>query len=198
MHLTNTTIDSETEFTELDNALTKATAIQTKLKNDLEVAKILAQFLENPDEIKAGLKYLFSDGKYAEVCNVGLLLVENDCADVDIFCLLGQCFFARGYIDAAIKSYQSAKMLSPLESSIGINLAANYASIGEFGPAKEELMRVVDLDPENALAHLNLGIIYEAEHNEEEASKAFDSAVRLDESLISEINSARDRSKAPE
>jgi Tfp pilus assembly protein PilF len=60
------------------------------------------------------------------------------------------------------------------------NLGFAYMQTGRAEDAKRHFQQAIDIDPDNADAHFNLGSILTSEHNPDQASQHYAIAARLD------------------
>ncbi len=83
----------------------------------------------------------------------------------------------------AIADYQAALESFPDSDIVLNNLGYAQIELGRFDLALDYLRRAVAANPENAQAHLNLGIVYYAIQRFQESIDEFTEAGRLDPGL---------------
>jgi predicted O-linked N-acetylglucosamine transferase (SPINDLY family) len=87
--------------------------------------------------------------------------------------------YERGELDAAEKYFRDAAVLQPDELSAWTNLAAVTIALGRFADAVPVLLKIIDMAPELAEAHLDLGVCYNRLRRNVEAIAQYDEAIRL-------------------
>jgi len=90
--------------------------------------------------------------------------------DFRAFAELGAIFYDADRFDVAIEYYLDALALTPKNASIRIDLALAYWHSRQVADAQAHLLRVLDAEPWNPSALLNIGVIYAASHNLEAAA----------------------------
>lgn len=85
----------------------------------------------------------------------------------------------------AIEAYEAALATYPDSDTVLNNMGYAQIELGRFDRALDYLRRAVAANPENAQAHLNLGIVYYAIQRYEDSIGSFSEAARLDPALKS-------------
>lgn len=96
---------------------------------------------------------------------------------------LGYSRQLNGDTRGAVSDYEAALQTYPSSDTILNNLGYAQVELGRFDLALDYLRRAVAANPENAQAHLNLGIVYYAIQRFDDSIAAFTEAGRLDPSL---------------
>lgn len=84
-----------------------------------------------------------------------------------------------GRCDEAMAQFRWAQQLDPLTSLIGQQIAAVHVCKGELSAAIEEANKVIELDPEFAVAYFPLGHAYRRQGRYDEAIAALERGVQL-------------------
>ncbi len=92
----------------------------------------------------------------------------------------------------ALADYQVALKAFPDSDIVLNNVGYGHLQVGRYDLALDELGRAVDANPDNAQAHLNLGLTYYALGRYKDAVGAFDAAVAIDASLKDKIQQVYD------
>lgn len=95
--------------------------------------------------------------------------------------LLGDLFEAQKDHIQAINAYRRALEIEGNDPSIMISLARAYLRSGRFSSAKELLIDVITMDPENSMAHQYLGFAQLKLKETNEAVESYRQAVTVDE-----------------
>jgi Flp pilus assembly protein TadD len=72
---------------------------------------------------------------------------------------LGRLYFVRGRYEEAAESFEKAAELQP-SAGIYRNLGASYARLGRYERAVVALRRAIAINPEDAEAYRDLGVVY--------------------------------------
>ena len=86
---------------------------------------------------------------------------------------------------SAIGAYEAARAVLGDRDVLLNNLGYAHLQVGRFDRALETLTAAVAANPDNARAHLNLGLTYYASSRFRDAVASFDRALELDPSLQS-------------
>jgi tetratricopeptide (TPR) repeat protein len=78
----------------------------------------------------------------------------------------------KGDAQLALNSYETAARLYPNSVMPLINSSVLYSAIGDQVKAEENLKKVIELDPENEAANLNLGLLLAEQRRMDEAERA--------------------------
>ena len=73
---------------------------------------------------------------------------------------LGYCFLRLGWFEEAVKIYTELLRADPFDNDSRFYLASAYASLKRAGNAVEELRTILSSDPNDVLAHHDLGSCY--------------------------------------
>lgn len=90
---------------------------------------------------------------------------------------LGIYYENKGDVQSALKSYETAARLYPQALMPLINSSVLYSYTGNRAKAEENLNKVLDLDPANEAANLNLGLLLAEQGRMDEAENALKSAL---------------------
>lgn len=83
----------------------------------------------------------------------------------------------KGELDEALNSYETAARLYPESVMPLINSSVLYSYIGNHAKAEEKLKEVIEFDPDNEAANLNLGLLLAEQGRMDEAEKALKAAL---------------------
>ncbi|MBF0344107.1 MAG: tetratricopeptide repeat protein [Nitrospirae bacterium] len=92
---------------------------------------------------------------------------------------LGVVYGEAGYVEDALKQYQTAINLNPNNVESHNNLGLIYASRDNLNEALKEYQISIKLNPNYAVAHNNIGIVYFKLRQFNEASIEFQQAIKL-------------------
>jgi Flp pilus assembly protein TadD len=86
-----------------------------------------------------------------------------------------------GDLSGAIRHTEEAVRLNPRDAAPLINLGSLLLQEGKVGPAEVWLKKALELNPESAIAHKNLGVLY-AEYRKDRAQavRHYRECLRLD------------------
>jgi tetratricopeptide (TPR) repeat protein len=93
---------------------------------------------------------------------------------------LGNFHLERGDFDQAIKNFEFARRLEPRMIELLINESVAYGNLKKNDQAEKCLRRALELDPANAAANFNLGLLSAEEGNANEAEKSLRAALKSD------------------
>jgi tetratricopeptide (TPR) repeat protein len=88
-----------------------------------------------------------------------------------------------GEVTRALEEYEALRADWPDDADVLLALSQGYAATGEYAHAREPLVRLLQLDPANALLHHNLGVVHLHLNETEQAIAEFREALRLEASL---------------
>ncbi len=83
----------------------------------------------------------------------------------------------KGDAQTALNSYETAARLYPESIMPLINSSVLYSYVGNHAKAEENLKKVIEFDPDNEAANLNLGLLLAEQGRLDEAEKALKTAV---------------------
>ena len=89
----------------------------------------------------------------------------------------------RGMPRIALAYQQYAVRLSPGDPTLLLNLGTLHQTLHETGAAESAFQKCIDLDPNHALAHYNLGSVYDSKKQYDDAIEEYRRALVLDPSL---------------
>jgi anaphase-promoting complex subunit 3 len=95
-------------------------------------------------------------------------------------CNIGSVLEKQGHLGQALRYYSEATELAPKAAFIRFRKARVLLVIGETEAAKEELMILKDLTPNEATVHFLLGNLYKASDEKQQAMRHFTYALALD------------------
>ncbi len=87
------------------------------------------------------------------------------------------CLMVKGQFDEALVEIKRAQELDPLSLIIGTGLAQGYFLKNDINSAREQLLKIIELDPSFPNAHHFLGWLYHKEGRSGEAIAEFQKAV---------------------
>ena len=96
-------------------------------------------------------------------------------------------YFDRKQYNEAIVEYETALKLDPQYVDALVECADAYYMIGDYKDAKYLLIQAVRIDPKNAKAHNNLGLLYKMEGNIADGQKEIMEASILDKKYLVNI-----------
>jgi tetratricopeptide (TPR) repeat protein len=89
----------------------------------------------------------------------------------------------RGMPKIAMQYQEYATDLAPKDGTIWLNLGTIQRTMGSLGPAAGSFKKAISIDPNNALAHYNLGAVYDAEKSYDDAIEEYRRALVLEPDL---------------
>jgi Tetratricopeptide repeat len=89
----------------------------------------------------------------------------------------------KGMVKIAIEYQEYATKLGPAEPVLWLNLGSMNRTIGNLGPAESAFKKALAINPNHALAHYNLGAVYDADKKYDEAIEEYRRALVLDPEL---------------
>ena len=98
----------------------------------------------------------------------------------DLFALLGECYEHQGDLEQARQVYQQCLNLFPNYLPVRQRLAGLNILGSDRPSAIAALEKAVQLDPEQAINHYNLGNLYYSTKNLDRAAAAYQEAIRLE------------------
>lgn len=129
-----------------------------------------------------GITELQQAGRYAEAVAIGGLLLERQPKNPEVAHLIGVVYYQGGDMSLAAHHFENA-----------IKLAAQYApgtyfayfgdalhKLGQIESAEAAFRRAIEIQPDLAVAHSNLGAVLMATGREDDAIKSFRAAVDID------------------
>ena len=96
------------------------------------------------------------------------------------FFAIGKNYFAHANYQAAAIAYLNAIQIDPQFAEAHYELAQTYVKLGVWKGAYAELMRCVDLQPDNVTAHIELGNLLLAARNLDQAGQQAEIALGKD------------------
>jgi tetratricopeptide (TPR) repeat protein len=134
---TGATVSSEFSDADLGNATSQA---YSKLAQALF-------YRGQPDDTNAAIRLL-----------EGAIKTFGDAAATPLFTNLGALLLREGRLQEAANALERALYLSPEEPATCFNLANVYFEMGQFDKAAKQYETAIELQPSDAVAHLNLGL----------------------------------------
>jgi tetratricopeptide (TPR) repeat protein len=89
----------------------------------------------------------------------------------------------RGMPRVALAFQEHALRLEENDPTLWLNLGTIRRTVGSLGPAASAFKKAIAIDPVNAMAHYNLGAVYDAQKNYDEAIDEYRRALVLDPDL---------------
>lgn len=80
----------------------------------------------------------------------------------------------RGEHEQALKQYQIAQRLDPLDLTVSFQVAWAYFQLGQYDNAVQESQKVIELNPKYAVVYISLGEAYLALKENDKALRAYD------------------------
>ena len=122
-------------------------------------------------------------GRYAEAAENYRAAVTLDPADMTALSNLGVSYMLSGNFESARWAYKKAIDIEPTRSSY-TNLGLMYYYLGDYGASIEAMQHAVELQPNDHLAHANLGDVLWAAGRDADSKASFNRARTLgDEAL---------------
>lgn len=106
---------------------------------------------------------------------------------------LGHAYLENSANEKAISCFRTAIALAPANLELHHTLTTALISVGDFGAAETACQKMLDLDPNNAKAHSQLGKVFQNLERPEESLEMFECAVALapeDPGLLIELGVA--------
>ena len=134
----------------------------------------------------------FAKGEFEKAIDIWAAIVEEEPERVDLITAIANAQLQNGDLGAAEETARSAMSIDPGFHAAHNILTLVYINTGRLDEAEQLASYVTARDPENAEAHFNLGVIYDAKGLNSYALSAFSRSVKLrgdyDESRINLAN----------
>lgn len=98
---------------------------------------------------------------------------------------LGNLLALAGDLEGAQDAYERALAIEPVNTTVLYNLALVLQEQGQTKQARQTLLALLEIDPEHAWGHYQLGNLYAAKKNRKMALQHYERAFTLDRSLAS-------------
>jgi tetratricopeptide (TPR) repeat protein len=105
--------------------------------------------------------------------------IQNDPSDANAYHELAVTYRAMKNYGEALRAEEAALALQPERSEFHGIRAMVRVETGQFAQAKDEFLRVIQMDPNNAVAWNNLGNAYRELNELDEAAEAYRKAIEL-------------------
>ena len=92
---------------------------------------------------------------------------------------LGYLLWTNGQYPEAAKEFQTEIVNDPHHLQATLYLADSEMQLGQMDIAKPLLEKLVEINPENSMCHLDLGIVYAANGDNQKAADELQTAIRL-------------------
>jgi tetratricopeptide (TPR) repeat protein len=89
----------------------------------------------------------------------------------------------RGMVKVALEFQEYATKVGPNEPTLWLNYGTMQRTAGNLGGAASAFKKALDLNPNHAMAHYNLGAVYDADKKYDEAIEEYRRALTLDPDL---------------
>lgn len=122
---------------------------------------------------------LIKDGKFAEAKDVLADLLQSDPQNRDALLHLGVCYSELGNPERAVRTLSECVKHHPDDSNAYVALGYAYFLLRQNGPARENFLKALEIDPRNSFALRNLGSLFGQE-------KDYDRAIECLEKLFTE------------
>ena len=96
---------------------------------------------------------------------------------------LAFALFASGHRQEAVAEYEKLVRSDPSDAELRINFGTALREAGLLGQARHELEEALQLCPDSARAHYQLGLLWITQKDKGRAMEQFHAARRLDPSL---------------
>jgi tetratricopeptide (TPR) repeat protein len=154
-------------------------------KGDLRAAveAVRRALAQNPEDTDAaGLLggYLVEAGRPKEAARVLAPYAKRAEPDPDVLTARGMALAALGETKAALATFEQARSISPGNSMNLVNIGTTHLMSGDLVHAREAFLAAIDIAPDFARAHNNLGVIAAREGRLEEAVARWRRALALD------------------
>ena len=126
---------------------------------------------------------LLNEAKATEAAIIVTGVFERHPESVDAAHLLALCQKRLGNFSAAIKAFQSAQRLDPLNATIAGNLANLLSQMGDRQHSVDTYLRALELNPDSPELLLNLGLTLLEQGKSEEAIDAFTAAIKKNNAM---------------
>ena len=111
-------------------------------------------------------------------------LVAQNPKDADQLNDLGNLLALARDLDGAEEAYRRALQIEPTSTTILYNLALVLQEQGETKQARQTLQSILEINPDHAWGHYQLGTLYDAQNNRTKALEHYERAFTLDRSLV--------------
>lgn len=121
-------------------------------------------------------------GNNAEALDVYEDLADEDGLEVEVLSWMGYTYLKEGKTDQAISTLESALAKSPNDAAVLVNLGNAYttrAAAGDSAKALTVYNKLIQLSPNNAVAHYNVGVLRMKAGDHAAAIPSFQAAARL-------------------
>ncbi len=142
----------------------------------------------NPEAMVREGRDLLENGSYAQATVAFQQALKLDAHNVAALRGLGKVFYKKGgrtNLDAALKHYQEAIRLAPMDHDLYAITAKIYDALGKRKEATLErkkfvIVRALEGDPSNPIANNNMGILFLQQGNTDAALDYFKRAIQAD------------------
>lgn len=108
--------------------------------------------------------------RYAEAAKLYEKAISNGIEGPDAYFMLGKSFDKEGHTKLALPYLQRAYELDASDIQIKLTYGIALASMEMFEQAEPVFKEITEVDPENADAHYNLGVLYAVSTSDTEAA----------------------------
>jgi tetratricopeptide (TPR) repeat protein len=138
------------------NGVGPVDAIQTAIENSQKAISLNPNLIETH---RARGYLLEATGNYAEAIGEYQAAIAINGKIADLHLSLGNNFRNLATYDQAVKEFTAANALNPEDPIPDLYLSRTYATIGEFGKARQYAESAVENDPSDANLHGNFGVM---------------------------------------
>jgi len=128
------------------------------------------------DNSKSKIQDLLQSKNYtAAASEIKLILPKND-TDADLWSTYGVCLFHIGQKEAALEALNKSQQLEPTNPYRYSSRAYIQSILGNTQAAIDDYNKCIELDPDDAIALNNLGLVYEKQGHQKKAQSLFEQA----------------------
>ena len=154
--------------------------------------KLLGNIKNKQTSAKAYLQLYFVRQAYTAVIRLVEQLGEETCytklfyktspdnSDAWAAYRIAEAYYQNGKRDAALKWFKRSVELAPYHSDFRNKLGSTLAGLNDLNAAKREFAAVLDQDPQNVSAYVNMGYISLAQGNPDECIRLYTLGEKLD------------------
>ena len=137
--------------------------------------------LTEPDYIVARLNLAYTEerlGRYKAATDTYKVLIDRGITNPQIKLAYGRSLLLSGRPDEAIKEFEELLVEDERNLSARNNLAAAYLAKGDLKVCLTQVKKVLEIQPKNVPAAINLGLLYLKEKNFDLAELQFKKAIK--------------------
>jgi len=131
------------------------------------------------EKLKAKADSCYSEKRFQDAVDVLLGIIEVESQIPDLHEKLGMSYFHLGKLNLCLEQLTKALLLDPNNPFRYASRAFVRNGLGDVDGAIEDYEKAIHLDPKDAIAHNNLGLLLEKKGFEKQAKSSFGKADNL-------------------